>query len=266
MVIEDKWKCVLFILNYLRNHTGAVVADLLKEYYIKLKWHDGDHGKYSPDHQDHIFLDSMEELANEGFIEIGDGDYKGSFCGKDYYPYNTKVVLTAKLAKLQQIIGFSLTELLNDSLFGNSIKVRNMWGYPERTDTDVFVIMPFNERFKPVYDDHIKRVCRNMSLHCKRADDIFSPQVVMKNIWSFIYNTKVLICDCTDKNPNVFYELGVAHTIGKNVILLTQNEDDIPFDIKYLRYIKYDYTPSGMIKLEDTLKLFIEEQLVTFSK
>jgi len=263
MVIENKRNCVLLILNYLRRHTGAVIADLLEECAKKLKWHQLEPRGYCGDHKDIIFLASMEILANEGFIEIEKGDYAGSIDARDYYPLNSKVILTKKISYLQEIIGFSLTELLNDSLFGNSIKVRNMWGNPEKTETDVFVIMPFNEKFKPVYDDHIKRVCRNMSLSCKRADDIFSPQVIMENIWSLIYNTKIIICDCTDKNPNVFYELGIAHTIGKNVILLTQNEDDIPFDIKQLRYIKYDYTPNGMTKFEDTLKFFIEEQ---FSK
>jgi len=174
---------------------------------------------------------------------------------------NAKVVLTDKLAKLQQIIGFSLTELLNDSLHEKSIKVRNMWGLSEKIKTDVFVIMPFNEKYKPVYDDHIKRVCENMSLFCKRSDDIFTPQIIIKDIWTLIYNCKLVICDCTDKNPNVFYELGMAHTIGKKVITITQNEEDIPSDIKNLRYIKYDYTPSGIAKFEDTLKRFIEEHL-----
>jgi len=259
MAIENKRNCILIILNYLRYHTESVVADLLEECVKKLKWHDGKPREYYKGHQAYIFLDSMEELANEGFIEIGEGDYEGSFCGKDYYPRNAKVVLTAKLAKLQQIIGFSITELLNDSLSGNSIKVRNMWGNPKEIETDVFVIMSFNEKFKPVYDDHIKRVCENMSLSCKRANDVFVPHVIMENIWSHIYNSKVIICEFTDKNPNVFYELGIAHTIGKNVILLTQNEDDTPFDIKHLRYIKYEYTPNGMLKFEDTLKLFIEQ-------
>jgi len=266
MVIENQRNCILFILNYLRRNPEVIIADLLEACVKQFSWHDGDPRAYCRGHQDFIFLDSMETLAGEGFVEIGDGDYEGSIDGRKYYPRNAKVIMTAKLAKLQKIIGFSLTELLDDSLFGNTIKVRSIWDYPQKTETDVFVIMPFDTKFKSIYDDHIKRVCKSMSLTCMRADDIFMTHAIMKDIWSFIYNTKVVICDCTNKNPNVFYELGMAHAIGKNVIIITQNEDDIPFDIKQLRYLQYDYTPSGMSKFEDILKLFIEKQLETVSK
>jgi len=67
-----------------------------------------------------------------------------------------------------------------------------------------------------------------------------------------------VIADCTGRNPNVFYEIGLAHASGKPVILITQNSDDVPFDIRHLRYIQYDYTPRGMRvfekRLVDTLK------------
>ena len=79
----------------------------------------------------------------------------------------------------------------------------------------------------------------------------------MNDIWSLINNADIIICDCTGKNPNVFYELGLAHAIGKNVICITQNTEDIPFDIKHIRYIKYEYNPRGMTKFEKTLGQYI---------
>ncbi len=48
-----------------------------------------------------------------------------------------------------------------------------------------------------------------------------------------------MICDCTGKNPNVFYEAGIAHTLGKEVILITQSASDVPFDLRHLRYVSY---------------------------
>ena len=272
-MIVDMRTYILLIFKCLRNNSVTVVADLLevcalefnrraflraRGYYGEARGYYENARVYCRGHQDFVFLDAMDFLAEDGFIEIEDMDHENLY-GRIYYSLYAKVLLTNKMNKLQQNIGFSLSELLDDSLSGDSIKVRNLWGYPSKIKIDVFVIMPFNEKFKPIYDDHIKRVCTNMSLSCKRADDIFTSQSVMKDIWNHIYNAKMVICDCTNKNPNVFYELGVAHTIGKDVILLTQSEDDIPFDIKHLRYIKYEYTPRGMSKFKKTLKHFISE-------
>jgi hypothetical protein len=51
----------------------------------------------------------------------------------------------------------------------------------------------------------------------------------------------------------VFYEIGMAHTVGKPVILTTQNETDVPFDLRSIRYIHYRYTPPGMKEFEERL-------------
>jgi len=55
------------------------------------------------------------------------------------------------------------------------------------------------------------------------------------------------------KNPNVFYEIGIAHTLGKQTVLITQRLADIPFDLRHLRVIPYEYTPKGMQKFETSL-------------
>jgi hypothetical protein len=113
----------------------------------------------------------------------------------------------------------------------NPIKVEPIWDLDKKSKTDIFVIMPFDDKLKPVFDDHIKKVCKNLQLSVKRADDIFAPNIIINDIWSLLFNSIIIICDCTGKNPNVFYELGMAHTIGKKVIIITQNQKDIPFDI-----------------------------------
>ena len=106
--------------------------------------------------------------------------------------------------------------------------------------------MPFAEKFKPVFDNHIRAVCDKLGYSVQRADDIFRPGNIMDDIWSMIYNAKKVIVECTSRNPNVFYELGISDTIGKDVIIITQNKDDIPFDLRHRRYIKYVFTPKGM--------------------
>ena len=84
----------------------------------------------------------------------------------------------------------------------------------------------------------------------------------MSDIWNAIYDARLIIADCTNRNPNVFYEIGVAHAIGQKVILITQNKDDVPFDLRHLRFIDYEYTPRGMREFESRLKQTIQTELL----
>ena len=123
---------------------------------------------------------------------------------------------------------------------------------------DVFLLMPFSHDLTPIYRDDISKVLDAMSLSYARADDFYSNRGVVQDIWNGICNSGIIIADCTNKNPNVFYELGLAHAIGKPVILITQKTNDIPFDIEHIRYIAYEYTPPGMSNFEKTLRATIE--------
>jgi len=64
-----------------------------------------------------------------------------------------------------------------------------------------------------------------------------------------IDRSRVVICDCTGRNPNVFYEIGIAHTLGREVILITQIDADIPFDLRHLRYVTYLNNGEGLAVL-----------------
>jgi hypothetical protein len=119
--------------------------------------------------------------------------------------------------------------------------------------------MPFRDELNAVYEDHIGKVARKLNLQIRRADDFFTVSSIMQDIWNSICAARFVIGDCTGRNPNVFYEIGMAHTIGKPVILITQNSDDIPFDIRHIRYLNYSLTPRGMKTFEEELKRMIEE-------
>jgi hypothetical protein len=69
-------------------------------------------------------------------------------------------------------------------------------------------------------------------LNCDRADNIWKESAVIQDIFGLIYRSYIVVCDFTGKNPNVFYEAGIAHTLGKHVIPITQHADDIPFDLR----------------------------------
>jgi hypothetical protein len=124
-----------------------------------------------------------------------------------------------------------------------------------------FVLMPFNESLRGVYTDHIKPTIERVGLECIRGDSIFDNKPIMEDVWKGIFSSRVVIADLTGRNPNVFYELGICHTLGKEVILMTQKPEDVPFDIQHLRYIVYAYTPPGMRKFEAELEATVRTLL-----
>lgn len=115
-----------------------------------------------------------------------------------------------------------------------------------------FVLMPFREPLKPVFEDHIKPTLEALGLHVFRADGIFSTRPVMDDIMESVRTARIIVADLTDNNPNVFYETGICHALGKSVILITQNTE-VPFDLSHLRRITYEYTPRGALKFEESL-------------
>jgi hypothetical protein len=104
-----------------------------------------------------------------------------------------------------------------------------------------FVMMPFaephNNYYSLVYEPAIKKA----GLKPIRADhEIFGSGKIMDQVWSGINTSKVLVAELTTKNPNVFYELGLAHALKKPVVLVSSNEEDVPFDLHHIRVIYYD--------------------------
>lgn len=68
-------------------------------------------------------------------------------------------------------------------------------------------------------------------MECLRADDIWDANAVIQDVVGLIDGASVVICDCSGRNPNVFYEIGLPHAFGREVMLITQNADDIPFEV-----------------------------------
>lgn len=117
----------------------------------------------------------------------------------------------------------------------------------------VSVMMPFNPSLNGVYSA-IQNAASQQRLVCSRADNIWEHSTIIQDIFSLIFKSFIVVCDFTGKNPNVFYEAGIAHTLGKHVIPITQSEQDIPFDLKHHRYIKYLNNSEGLAELESALK------------
>jgi hypothetical protein len=123
--------------------------------------------------------------------------------------------------------------------------------------TLVSAMMPFHPDFTPVYAalQHVAAAC---GLRCRRADDIWENPAVIQDVVSLIDKSRVVICDCTGRNPNVFYEAGIAHALGREAILITQNAEDIPFDLRHLRYVQYLNNGEGLAQLSAKLQQRLE--------
>lgn len=167
---------------------------------------------------------------------------------------NGLLAVTPLVEKLQVALGISITELSQKPL--GAIWSSPLFGRPrfEASGVDVFVLMPFLVELQAVYEDHITRVVKGLNLSVGRADDFYTTHTIIEDIWQAIISSKLIVADCTGRNPNVFYEIGIAHTIGKPVVLIAQDLEDIPFDLRHRRCIRYEYTPRGMKDFESELK------------
>jgi hypothetical protein len=156
--------------------------------------------------------------------------------------------------------GMSASDAAMISRHSNGIAVAPIFGRPRqnRDQVDIFVLMPFDAKLKNVYANHISRLGEELGLVIRRADDFVEAGPFMAKVWDNIYAAELIIADCTQLNPNVFYEMGIAHTVGKKVILITRSEDDLPSDIKHYDYIPYVYDPEGVEELIEGLRRFIK--------
>ncbi len=185
-----------------------------------------------------------------------------SFNAEGVDEINDPLQVTQTCYDLQNALGISLSTVASLGPPGSSI-VRPIFGKAteQQQPSDVFILMPFSPELRPIYEDHLAPVVARMGRTVQRGDDCFATGSVMAEIWTAIAGARILVADCTGRNPNVFYEIGVAHTIGKPVILITQILEDVPFDLRHMRFIKYEFTPRGMAAFEKTLETTLRYEL-----
>jgi nucleoside 2-deoxyribosyltransferase len=107
-------------------------------------------------------------------------------------------------------------------------------------DRKCFVLMPFRGDLEDLYHLIIQPTLTRLGYTVQRADSIASAGNIIRDILQNIVEADLIIAEVTGRNPNVFYELAVAHTLGKPTIMLTRDYQDIPFDLKAYRMIVYD--------------------------
>ena len=115
----------------------------------------------------------------------------------------------------------------------------------------VAVMMPF-AGFAPTHDA-IKAACELSGHRCVRVDDIWDHSTIIQDIFSLIFRASIVVVDFSQKNANVMYETGVAHTLGKHVVPISQSLDDVPFDMRHHRVLHYLGNNEGRAKLTTDL-------------
>lgn len=117
-----------------------------------------------------------------------------------------------------------------------------------------FVVMQFGEPYDSLYSEVIKTVAEEIGLEAYRVDDIYKPGIILQDIIRGIREAEVVVAEITPVNANVFYELGYAHALGKQTILLAEKGHELPFDIRSYRCIFYDNTIRGKRDIESNLR------------
>lgn len=116
----------------------------------------------------------------------------------------------------------------------------------------VFVLTPFNDNYRDSFI-YIREVCSRLNLKCIRGDEDYISNEIFPSIIKQILKSRLIIANITGRNPNVMYELGVAHALGKTTIIVAQDFTDIPFDLNNRRIILYKSENELQKKLEQSI-------------
>jgi hypothetical protein len=117
-----------------------------------------------------------------------------------------------------------------------------------------FVVMQFAEPYNDLYRDVIQKQAEEAGFEVLRIDEKAGPGVIFQDIQREIQQAEVVIAEVTPANPNVYYEVGYAHALGKPTILLAQRgPQQLPFDIRSFRVVFYNDTIGGKAEVERNL-------------
>jgi hypothetical protein len=178
------------------------------------------------------------------------------------HPYHVELYVEGQSAWLKVDDVQVLRVALPAPLHGEQVGVTS-WGTETVRFDDVralaespkaFVVMQFGDQYDSIYEEVIDPVALAAGFLPERADDFSGPGIILSDIIASILTSAVVIAEITPPNPNVFYELGYAHALGKPTILLAERGRELPFDVSGYRVIFYDNTIAGKREIEDLLE------------
>ena len=189
-------------------------------------------------------------------LSFGDPDYAGNAHGVMFKlvenDHDNLQVIADYIASIYGDDGESVST--TPSLTRSITFTPGVFEVPEGgVESDLIAVMtPFTPQFEPVFGA-IKNAASASGFRILRAKDIWEHSTVIQDVFSLIFKAHIVVCDFTGKNPNVFYEAGIAHTLGKHVVPITQSAADIPFDLQHHRYLSYLNNAEGRSEMETGL-------------
>lgn len=185
---------------------------------------------------------------------------------KQIYMMNDK--LTASIDRWQDVNHLLLSSQNNQNEYANCkndyskinevylskfLKANGIKSNDLKTESKlVFVLTPFNNRFSNSFDV-IKDVCMSVGLTCMRGDEEFMRSDILPHILRLMCKSSIVIANIEGRNPNVFYELGLAHAFDKKTLLISKTTEHLPIDIKSKRIVVYSNHKELKCQLKDEL-------------
>jgi hypothetical protein len=117
-----------------------------------------------------------------------------------------------------------------------------------------FVAMQFSEPYNEVYRDAVEPLVKEIGFEPLRIDDVYGPGIIVNDIINNLSESSIVLAEISEKNANVYYELGLAHAFGKPTLLMATKGTSLPFDVGSHRCIFYENTIAGRSKLQTSLK------------
>jgi len=117
-----------------------------------------------------------------------------------------------------------------------------------------FVIITIIDEFRDTYSLGIRETLQSHGYICRRINDVEFNGKIMEQILDLINSSQLIVAEVSEPNPNVYYELGISHTLGKDVVLCTQDVTNIPFDTREMNHIEY----SDIVDLRGKLSIRVE--------
>lgn len=198
--------------------------------------------------------DRAEQAMREALMSIQREDFeKRMYLEKQQYLNNMNRFQDLNNLYMSSQEGLHITsKVRNDSFFQDmginisSIQVK------KRT---AMCIMPFHSMFRRTYE-FIRDACKVSNVLCVRSDEEFLPTTILQHIITLIAQSEIIIAVIDGQNANVTYELGIAHALGKPVILLAdvQNVKKIPTDILPQNILLYKSYSELYEKLSRTIR------------
>ena len=102
-----------------------------------------------------------------------------------------------------------------------------------------FILMPFDADFEEVYTELIQKPLADAGFTVRRADSLLNQRNILQDVVRGIAQAELIVADVSGLNPNVMYEVGLAHAMGKRTVMITQDIDELPFDFRTYRANEY---------------------------